>query len=741
MQVKLQLLLALALLNTSILLAQTGRSVHNTQFYYESAVYLKSLDKVFAVSDDIQGDVLNSNTLSMVSPVWARAEQSFRVGFNPRQLCASPDETQLYFFTEGPARLKQFDVNTKTIVQETPLPSKHSFYSLRASPFSAHRLIAFSVTDDSSFVHLIQQGVFRPQKLAFWNFAVRMISMDFIDDHTIIAWSSNTIFWIKLNVDGLAIEKSFSNFSFAFDEKGFVSNGKLITDRGRVFNLSQSEPSEEQPLPLSPYLINLAWTPSVDYFYAVEPTGNALNLSFSKYKKSNLSLESKWVADFNVYPLGIYNVDEKVVITGSDRLLFRGDTYTNVAWNCVASIKAPLISPNGVIQQCNLDSLFFKTDRNDLPEVIWSNRKTGSSIYAQENGLYAAKYSDQQGCQTAYSAPVVFSSIPSPYAAPITVSEFGTVPQDEVKVCVGGKLSLRGSTFDEVSKWIWSNGDSTQTIRAGIGTYSYRVRGKNGCLSDWRGPIKIVHGEDTLPPRPKLNLLNAAPNFCMGDRILAETSPGYKYYFWSPGSNQAYRNEISAFPSNQEYKITVNVRVANSLACISDYSESFQLTVKALPVKPVISLQSNQIVSNMQGIHQWYLNGQLLEGYTGNSIPLKGGGFYTAKAVANNCASDFSNLVPVGGKLTAVKDFMGIQNLQIQPNPALDYLKVSLIEVLNKTVQLRIYSADGKEQERKQLAMGGKSEIELDVSNLSPGVYFLEMKTNELRFLGKFIKL
>jgi Secretion system C-terminal sorting domain len=740
MRVKLQLLLALMLLKASVLLAQTGRSIPSTQFYYESAVYLKSLDKVFTVSSDDQGLNAAGNTLSIVSPIWARAEQSFQVGYNPRQLCASPDETQLYFLADGPALLKQFNVNTKTIVQETPLPAKQYFYSLRASPFSANRLIAFSVTNDSAFVYLIQQGVFRPQKLAFWN-PERMQGMDFIDDNTVIAWSSSTIFWLKLNVDGLVIEKSFSNVSFAFDEKGFLANGKLITEKGRVFNLSQTEPFEEPRLPLSPYLINLAWAPNLDYFYALEPTDNALKLSFSRYKKSDLSLENQWVVDYAVYPFGLYSVDEKMVITGSERLFFRGETYTHIAWNCIPSIKAPIISPQGVIQQCNLDSLFLKTDRSDLPEVIWSNRKTGAILYAQENGLYSAKYSDPQGCQTAYSAPVNFSSIPSPYAAAITTSEFGSLAQEEYKVCLGGKLTLRGSSFDEVSKWIWSNGDTTQSIRAGLGVYSYRVRGQNGCLSEWRGPIKVVAGEDTLPPKPKINLLNAAPNFCMGDKILAETSPGYRYYFWSPIFNQTPRNEITAFPSSQEYTITVNVRVANSLACISDYSESLQLKVKPLPIKPSISLQGNQIVSNVQGIHQWYLNGQLLEGFTGNAIPLKSGGFYAAKSVVNNCASDFSNLVPVSGKTTAVKDIAAIQTLQIQPNPAQDFLKISLDGIPGKAAQLRLFSADGKEHERRSIEIGVKGGLELNVSQLSRGVYFMEIKTSEAHFLGKFIKL
>jgi len=307
-------------------------------------------------------------------------------------------------------------------------------------------------------------------------------------------------------------------------------------------------------------------------------------------------------------------------------------------------------------------------------------------------------------------------------------------------VCLGGKLTLRGSSFDEVNKWIWSNGDSTQTIRAGIGAYSYRVRGKNGCYSAWSGPINIVAGEDTLPPQPKINLLNTAPNYCMGDKILAETSPGYRYYFWSPITNQVHRNEITAFPSNQEYTITVNVRVANSLACISDYSESLQLKVKSLPLKPNISLQGNQIFSNVLGIHQWYLNGQLLEGLTGNSIPLKGGGFYAAKSVVSNCASDFSNLVPVSGKTTSLYEPQSAV-LNIQPNPVHDQLTLNWDTNLGKPLLLRILALNGEQIQFQKINFNSTQHLRVPVSDLSTGMYLLELQTEGGRLLGKFIKL
>lgn len=736
MRVNLRLLLAFTLFKASVLLAQTGRSVPNTKFYYESAVYLKSLDKVFTLSSDDQGVNAVGNTLSIVSPIWARAEQSFQVGYNPRQLCTSPDETQLYFFADGPAMLKQFNVNTKTIVQETPLPSQQYFYSLRASPFSANRLVAFSVTNDSAFVYLIQQGVFRPQKLAFWN-PERMQGMDFIDDNTIIAWSSSTIFWLKLSVDGLAIEKSFPNFSFAFDEKGFLANGKLITEKGRVFNISQTEPFEEQQLPLSPYLINLAWAANLDYFYALEPTDNALKFSFSKYKKSDLSLESKWLVDYAASPFGLYSVDEKMVITGSERLFFRGETRTNIAWNCISKIKAPLLSPGGTVLHCNSDSLFIKTDRQDISEIIWSNGFKGTSFFVPENGTYAAKYTDSLGCQTKFSGPTSVTFISAPAAFSINFRDFGEV--DTARICIGGKTTLSARSWDYVKRWLWSNGDTTQNISVAPGIYRYKAIAPDGCASGWSNPVVVLNRNDSIPPLPSIKILNGAENFCTGDKIILETTPGYKFYYWNGLYNTNHRYEHPTF-GNSNYTATVNVSYGNVFNCLSEVSANLSFNIFAPPSKPEIKIQGDKINSNLQGIHQWYLNGQLLEGFTGNSIPLKGGGFYAAKFVSNNCASDFSNLVPVSGKTTSLSE-PKVAVLTIHPNPILDQLNLTWDTNLGKVLLLRVLTLTGEQIQLQQPNLNATQHLRVPVSDLARGMYLLELQTEGGHLLGKFIKL
>lgn len=736
MQVKLQLLLAFMLLKASVLLAQTGRSVPSAQFHYESAVYLKSLDKVFTVSSDDQGLNAAGNTLSIVSPIWARAEQSFQAGYNPRQLCASPDETQLYFLADGPALLKQFNVNSKTIVQETPLPTKQYFYSLRASPFSANRLVAFSVTNDSAFVYLIQQGVFSPQKLAFWN-PERMQGMDFIDDNTIIAWSSTTIFWIKLNANGLAVEKSFPDFSFAFDEKGFLANGKLITEKGRVFNLSQTEPFEEQRLPLSPYLINLAWAPNLDYFYALEPTNAALKLSFSRYKKSDLSLEKKWIVDYAVSPFGLYSVDEKMVITGPERLFFKGETYTHIAWNCIPIIKAPLLSPRGNILHCNSDSLFLKTDRQDISEIIWTNASKGASVFVSENGIYAAKYTDSLGCQTNFSSPTSVTFISAPAAFSINFRDYGEV--DTARICIGSKTTLSARSWDYVKRWLWSNGDTTQNITVAPGTYRYKAIAPDGCASGWSNPVVVLNRNDTIPPIPSIKTLNGADNFCIGDKIILETTPGYKYYYWNGLFNTSHRYEHPTF-GNSNYNTSINVRYGNVFNCLSEVSANLLFKINAPPSKPEIKIQGDKITSNLQGIHQWYLNGQLLEGFTGNSIPLKGGGFYAAKFVSNNCLSDFSNLVPVSGKTTSLYEpTAGVLN--IQPNPVLDQLTLSWDTNLGKPLLLRILTLNGEQIQLQKINLISTQHLRVPVSDFAKGMYLLELQTEGGRLLGKFIKL
>jgi hypothetical protein len=75
--------------------------------------------------------------------------------------------------------------------------------------------------------------------------------------------------------------------------------------------------------------------------------------------------------------------------------------------------------------------------------------------------------------------------------------------------------------------------------------------------------------------------------------------------------------------------------------------------------------------------------------------------------------------------------------ISIFPNPAQDYLHVSIDDDLNQTASLMIYDEKGAVVKRENI---NKTAVSIDISGLHRGVYLLKLINNEGIFIEKFIK-
>ncbi len=66
-------------------------------------------------------------------------------------------------------------------------------------------------------------------------------------------------------------------------------------------------------------------------------------------------------------------------------------------------------------------------------------------------------------------------------------------------------------------------------------------------------------------------------------------------------------------------------------------------------------------------------------------------------------------------------------NLKVFPNPAGDYVYISLA-VLNEasTMEINVYDQSGRKVQSKEFE-NSKSQFRVETSDLSPGIYFLEI--------------
>ncbi|MDO7854723.1 T9SS type A sorting domain-containing protein [Hymenobacter convexus] len=146
---------------------------------------------------------------------------------------------------------------------------------------------------------------------------------------------------------------------------------------------------------------------------------------------------------------------------------------------------------------------------------------------------------------------------------------------------------------------------------------------------------------------------------------------------------------------------------------------------------PVITRNGQTLTSSYATGNQWYLNGQPIPGATGQSIAATASGIYTVQTVvagpSGSCTSPVSAPLTV---LSALRPLPG-SSLSVAPNPTPDgRLRVTL-NGYNQPVTLTVLDALGRRVIEAQLAAPNPQGTtqELNLSNGSPGLYLLQVRT------------
>ena len=109
---------------------------------------------------------------------------------------------------------------------------------------------------------------------------------------------------------------------------------------------------------------------------------------------------------------------------------------------------------------------------------------------------------------------------------------------------------------------------------------------------------------------------------------------------------------------------------------------------------------------------------------------------YAAKDGCDN-KEKCSFSITVTQKPDAVGD-ISQENISISPNPVKNYLLVEWSDYLEREMEIKIYSSQGKQVfERKHT---GLNPLKIDVSKLSSGLYFIEVNSVGQNSWARFVK-
>jgi hypothetical protein len=166
-------------------------------------------------------------------------------------------------------------------------------------------------------------------------------------------------------------------------------------------------------------------------------------------------------------------------------------------------------------------------------------------------------------------------------------------------------------------------------------------------------------------------------------------------------------------------------------------SKTFDINVIDNPEKPTISKSNDTLYSSADTGNQWYLEDTLIVGAIGKSYYPMYVGNYSVQVGKDNCLSEMSDKFYV--------DAVSVENNENQddcliPNPASDFIEIELGDnhTLKGVVEsVKIYNFLGElvivSDTPPAPSQGGN--LRIDVSHLSPGVYFVRIGDEVKKFV------
>lgn len=210
-------------------------------------------------------------------------------------------------------------------------------------------------------------------------------------------------------------------------------------------------------------------------------------------------------------------------------------------------------------------------------------------------------------------------------------------------------------------------------------------------------------------------------------------------YEWQPSgllNNNNIYNPIATLSSSTEF--TVSLSSGNSMD-----TDILNVTVNPVPEAPVITLQDDLLVSNIAEGNQWYNPEGPIEGATQQTYePLVSDYYYATNSSAEGCESEISNQIYV--EVVGVPYIDNPKEFIVYPNPFKDQFKIDYSISSKTPVNIRLLNTLGQEIQlimKSVMVNAGTYHLEINVSKLDPGIYFIKYETENTSILRKLIML
>jgi len=400
-----------------------------------------------------------------------------------------------------------------------------------------------------------------------------------------------------------------------------------------------------------------------------------------------------------------------------------------------ASPPVPTISPESSQVKCMGEVEFTSTVSQNIQWFHDGNAiSTDSILSANQAGKYWVQFVDPVSQCSSISDTAVIAPLAFP-TRPTLTSELPNLKCE-------GDIELTSSVNENI-EWFF-NGDAFSTDPAvsinEAGTYVAHHTDPNTLCTIISA--ELVIGEPIFPSQPVISP-NDLQLDCLTPLQMSTSVAGNVIWFFE-GDSISNLPDVSVDMAGNYW--AAHVDPTNACITISDTATVLEV---ALPETPEFENRTNQlsllptVVLPANFGLQWFLDGDILEGETGDQICAITSGNYSLVItdIDSGCNSEFEMNVIHDNTADCTSSTSQIADLQsiakIYPNPMTDQFSIEMKNYQLEKWTAELFSIEGKSITKKEFS---NEKGLMETSDIIPGIYFLRVTTVSGIYATKVVK-
>ncbi len=422
----------------------------------------------------------------------------------------------------------------------------------------------------------------------------------------------------------------------------------------------------------------------------------------------------------------------------------------------VSTLPVPTIT--GLNSLCVNSGYYTYTTQTGMTNYAWSISAGGSITSGQGTSSVivtwgtagsqsiSVTYTNAGGCTAAQ--PTVF---------PVTVNgvpgSAGTVTGSSV-VCGGATgVAYSVTPISNVTTYVWTL-PAGATIATGSGTNAITVNFAGDAVS---GNVS-VYGNSLCGnglPSPDfpvtVNALPADPGTITGPASVCAPATGVSYSVGTVAGATGYSWTVptgaTVVSGGNTNSITVNfsaaavsgdVTVHGTNTCGNGPTSTKAVTVTPTPAAPVVTATDTLLSSSIATGNQWYHDGTLITGATGQTYVATVSGWYWSVVTVNGCSSDTSNHVYV--LITGINEIAANCAVSVYPNPSTGQFTLMISSERPQTLDISVINNLGVTvYEANNIEVTNILRKNIDLRNVASGVYSILLNNAGNHFVKKIM--